>query len=240
MSKRTTAESALAVNRDVWTGMFRWLRKKGAVRKYPDEIVVVWLLGYARTRHRVKRVLDVGCGFSQSAGVFLDQGFQYWGVDVTRAGLLSEKQLKKMGWAGRVHLSLFEPPQLTFPDRMFSHVISMEALHLNSTPEAMRTIISELHRVLKPQGRFMATVVRPDCWFVAPKCADRLTSETVRVNENQPEEEKVGATYFVFHDERHIREYFSPFARCWIGQYTRVFGEENHKYLSYWIISAEK
>ncbi|MEW6533344.1 MAG: class I SAM-dependent methyltransferase [Thermodesulfobacteriota bacterium] len=240
MPKHATVESPLAVNSDVWAGMFRWLRKKGAVRKYPDEIVVAWLLGYARTRHRVKRVLDVGCGFSQSAGVFLDQGFQYWGVDVTRAGLLSEKQLKKKGWAGRVHLSLFEPPQLTFPDRMFSHVISMEALHLNSTSEAMRTIISEVHRVLKPGGRFLATVVRPDYWFIDQGYVDWLSPEVIRVNERHIEKERIGATYFVFQDETHIRQYFSPFARCWIGQYTRVFGEENHKYLSYWIISAEK
>jgi ubiquinone/menaquinone biosynthesis C-methylase UbiE len=134
---------SIQINRDRWNSMFDWIASRGG-RKYPDETVVIWLLGHAKTEHTEKRVLDVGCGWSQSLPPFLDSGFEYWGVDITDRGFIPIELLKEKGIADSTHLSVFNPPRLDFPDNFFSHLITISAIHLNAEPESLVPIIAEL------------------------------------------------------------------------------------------------
>lgn len=233
-------ENYLNKNRDVWENMFEWIHSRGGHRKYPNETVVIWLLGYARTHHQHKKVLEIGSGWSQCLPLFMNEGFEYWGVDVTDKAFISADILAKYGWSDRVHLSILTPPRLDFPDEMFTHAISTEALHLNSEPESIKNIINEIYRVLKPGGRFVATVMKPDYWFITTGGATWVSDEMIEINRTHCEKERIGATYFVFKDKGHIRTYFKKFAKIYIGQESRVFGEFEGKYISHWIISVEK
>lgn len=230
----------LNTNRDVWDRMFDWIHSYGGHRRYTNETVVIWLLGYARTGHEVKRALDVGCGWSQCLPLFMNEGFEYVGVDVTENAFLPTELLENTGYKDRTTLKLFTPPKLDFPDRHFSHCISTEALHLNSTGDSMRAMIGEIHRTLMDGGRFMATCMTPDYWYMPLGTADWISDETIRVSERHIEAERHGATYFVFRDEEHIKEYFKDFSKVWIGKEQRMFGEFPDKDLHHWIISAEK
>jgi ubiquinone/menaquinone biosynthesis C-methylase UbiE len=231
--------SDIAQNRDRWEAMFRWVNARGG-RKYPNETAVIWLLGYARTAHADQRILDLGCGWSQSLMLFLNEGFEYWGVDVTDRGFLSNHIVASERFRDRVHLSVFEPPTLEFPDAFFSHLVSTEAIHLNPTPDALSTMIRECHRVLQPDGRLLATVMRPSYWFLTCGYADWTGPSTIRINDACPEEPRRGAQYFVFRDETEIRTYFSDFSQVHVGQELRRFGEDEEKMTDYWIISASK
>jgi cyclopropane fatty-acyl-phospholipid synthase-like methyltransferase len=231
-------EDVTRANRQVWERMFAWINSRGGGRKYPNETVVTWLLGHARTDLEPKRVLDLGCGWSQSLPVFMDQGFDYWGVDVTDGAFVNPRDIASAGWGERVTLEVFEPPKLKMPNEFFSHVVSTEALHLNSEPGSMRAMIDELHRVLRPGGRLLATVMKPDYWIITSGGADWVGRDTILVNPRHVEKARVGATYFVFRDQEHIRKYFSGFSRVWIGQESRQFGEFAEKLVSHWIISA--
>jgi SAM-dependent methyltransferase len=231
---------SIAINRERWNAMFDWIASRGG-RKYPDETVVIWLLGHARTEHAQKRVLDVGCGWSQSLAPFLDAGFEYWGVDVTDRGFMPREVLEQSGFASRTHLSVFTPPRLEFADAFFSHLITIGAIHLNPEPATLKPMIAECHRVLAPKGRFLATCIRPEYWFVKYGWADWIGPNTVEVNDKHPERARRGARYFVFRSEEEIRAYFSAFASVHIGRETRFFGEDkNGKLTDYWIISATK
>lgn len=231
----------LDTNKHVWENMFDWIHSRGGHRRYPNETVVTWLLGYAKTDHPNKRVLDVGCGWSQCLPLFMNEGFEYVGIDVTDKGFLDPGLIQRQGWADRTRLELFVPPLLEgFADASFSHAISTEALHLNSTPEAMQAIVNEVHRVLMPGGRFLATVMRPDYWYMPNGGATWVGEETIEVNENHVEKNRIGARYFVFKDQARIRHYFERFSKIYIGRECRVFGEYPEKFLSHWIISVEK
>ena len=136
----------LAKNTEVWNNMFDWIERRNASRKYPNETVVTWILGYANTHKSLSReerkVLDVGCGWCQSISVFINEGFTYYGVDVTSVAFPRREELAGIGWSDNVHLSIFNPPKLDYPDNYFSHAFSTEALHLNPDKEAMTAIIA--------------------------------------------------------------------------------------------------
>lgn len=232
-------QESIVINRDRWNAMFDWIAGRGG-RRYPDETVVMWLFGHARTRHRFKRVLDVGCGWCQCLPVFMDAGFEYWGVDVTDRAFPAEA-VENSDFRERAHLSVFEPPHLDFPDDHFSHLITIAAIHLNPEPASLKPMITECHRVLAPGGRFLATVIRPDYWFIKLGYVDWIGPNTIEINQLHPETARRGARYFVFKTEDEIREYFAAFATVYIGREMRQFGEDkNGKVTDVWIISAEK
>lgn len=231
---------SILINRDRWNAMFDWIATRGG-RRYPDETVVMWLFGHARTDHPFKRVLDVGCGWSQCLPVFMDAGFEYWGVDVTDRAYLPADVIEAAGFSDKTHLSVFKPPKLEFEDNFFSHLISIAAIHLNPEPEALRPMIAECHRVLAPKGRLLATVIRPEYWFIKLGYADWIGPNTVEINERHPEVARRGARYFVFKTEDEIRDYFGAFSKVSIGRELRYFGEDkNGKVTDVWIVSAEK
>lgn len=230
----------LTKNKDVWNDMFDWINSRGGARKYPNETVVTWLLGYARTEHPEKRVLDVGCGWSQSMPMCINEGYEYYGVDVTDRAFISDEIIKNNSWQDKVNLSVFTPPKLDFEDEYFSHAFSTEALHLNADSDSMQKIIDEIYRVLKPGGRFMATVMTPEYWYMPLGTAKYVTDEVIEVQENHVEKNRIGARYFVFQNEDHIKKYFSKFSKVHIGTEHRVFGEFAEKHISHWIISVEK
>ena len=234
----------LAKNTEVWNNMFDWIERRNASRKYPNETVVTWILGYANTHKSLskeeRKVLDVGCGWCQSISVFINEGFTYYGVDVTGVAFPRREELAGIGWSDNVHLSIFNPPKLDYPDNYFSHAFSTEALHLNPDKEAMTAIIAEVYRVLRPGGRFMATLMTPDYWYMPLGTAEYVSEETIEVLPNHVEKNRIGARYFVFKDEAHIKSYFSDFSKVWIGKESRVFGEYPEKTLHHWIVSVEK
>lgn len=230
----------LTKNKDVWNDMFDWINSRGGARKYPNETVVIWLLGFAKTQHSQKRVLDLGCGWSQSMPMCINEGYEYYGVDVTDRAFISDEIIQNNGWSSKVNLSVFTPPKLDFEDEFFSHSFSTEALHLNADSDSMQTIIDEIYRVLKPGGRFMATVMTPEYWYMPLGTAKYVTDEVIEVQENHVEENRIGARYFVFQDEEHIKKYFSKFSKIYIGKENRTFGEYPEKHISHWIISVEK
>ena len=104
----------------------------------------------------------------------------------------------------------------------------------------MRTVIGESLRVLKPGGRFFATLMTPDYWVLRQGYADWVNDEVIEINQKHVEKARVGARYFVFRDEAHIRDYFSGFSDVWIGSEHRVFGDRPEKYISHWLVSARK
>ena len=97
------------------------------------------------------KVLEIGCGVGTDGAQFAKAGADYTGVDLTDAAV----DLARTGFAladlpGRFLVS--DAESLDFPDSSFDLVYSHGVLH--HTPD-IRAAISEIHRVLKPEGRAM-------------------------------------------------------------------------------------
>jgi SAM-dependent methyltransferase len=117
------------------------------------------------------RVLDLGCGEGRHVhGLALLPGVEAVGVDPDAASLVKARDgLATLPGANPARFLRGSAYALPFADGLFDAVICSEVLeHLDDWPAA----IVEIARVLKPGGRFAATVPRawPEriCWALAP------------------------------------------------------------------------
>jgi SAM-dependent methyltransferase len=101
------------------------------------------------------RVLDVGCGSGWATRLLADYANKgrVTGIDI------SDEMVRVARESSTAHANVdFEvasAERLPFADNEFSHAFSMESLYYyENIPQAL----SEIHRVLRPGGRFLAVV----------------------------------------------------------------------------------
>lgn len=111
------------------------------VRHYLDKRV-----GVVRSLLRSGSVLDVGCGTGVLAAEVAGAGFEAVGVDVS-PGMLAEA-------AGRGLAGVFAAfsTALPFADDTFNLAITVATLHHLETPARVALTISEMARVVRPDG----------------------------------------------------------------------------------------
>jgi ubiquinone/menaquinone biosynthesis C-methylase UbiE len=103
------------------------------------------------TRHRGKRVLEVGVGAGTDHLQWARAGADLYGVDLTDAGVeATRRRLEIYGLSSR--LRRVDAESLPFEDGFFDVVYSWGVIHHSQHPER---IIAEIRRVLKPGGTFI-------------------------------------------------------------------------------------
>src|SRR3989344_3455351 len=101
---------------------------------------------------RGKKVLDIACGTGVLTEQFVRMGADVTAIDLTpKAVELTKKRLSLYGLHGNVMEA--DAQRLPFPDNSFDFVCAWGCLmHMPETEKA----ISEIHRVLKPEGTMLA------------------------------------------------------------------------------------
>jgi SAM-dependent methyltransferase len=89
------------------------------------------------------RVLDVGCGAGQVVGRLTEAGYEAYGVDVSEPNIEKARKFSD-------RCQFYDGKHLPFPDR---HFASTGALNVLEHVEAPEDFITELVRVVQPQGR---------------------------------------------------------------------------------------
>jgi SAM-dependent methyltransferase len=103
------------------------------------------------TRHRGKRVLEVGVGAGTDHLQWARAGAECYGVDLTDAAIETTRQrLDAYGLSS--NLRRIDAESLPFEDGSFDLVYSWGVIHHSERPER---IVEEIRRVLKPGGRFI-------------------------------------------------------------------------------------
>lgn len=106
------------------------------------------------TRHRGKKVLEVGVGAGTDHLQWARAGCQCFGVDLTEAGIeTTRKRLSCYGLESQ--LQRVDAERLPYSDATFDIVYSWGVIHHSERPEQ---IAAEIHRVLKPGGTFIGMV----------------------------------------------------------------------------------
>ena len=111
-----------------------------------------------------RRVLDAGCGSGPLFAALRDRGAIVTGVDLS-AGLLAQAR-RRLGPDADLRLADLTDP-LPFSDDSFDDVIASLVLHYF---EDWGPTLAEMHRVLRPDGRLIASVHHP----TADYCFERL------------------------------------------------------------------
>ena len=106
------------------------------------------------------RVLEIGCGLGTDGVQFAQAGADYTGVDLTEAAIdLARKNFEQRGLQGEFKVA--DAENLDFADSSFDLVYSHGVLH--HTPDIARAV-SEIHRVLKPEGRAIVMLYHRDSY----------------------------------------------------------------------------
>lgn len=106
------------------------------------------------------RVLEIGCGLGTDGAQFAKAGAVYTGVDLTDAAIdLAKRRFEQFNLPG--NFCTADAERLEFETNSFDLVYSHGVLH--HTPDTAAAV-SEIHRVLKPNGRAVVMLYHRDSY----------------------------------------------------------------------------
>ncbi|MDR2817411.1 MAG: class I SAM-dependent methyltransferase [Oscillospiraceae bacterium] len=124
--------------------------------RYPSDSVVRFV--YTKCARGAK-VLDLGCGVGRHSWFLAREGFDVCGTDFSNAGIeKTKKLLERENLRGNFKVSSVD--NIPYDDNYFDACVSSDVLCC-CTNRVIQRSVSELHRVLKPQGKALI-VVRAD------------------------------------------------------------------------------
>ena len=147
-----------------WENIFK---KEGKVfhKPHPDLPEVIKLM----KKNKVKRVLDLGCGSGRHTVLLAREGFEVYGMDNAPSGLrMTKKWLKELKLKAKIiNSSCYK--KIPFYDNFFDAVISIQVIH-HAKLKDINHCISEIERILKPNGTVFVTVTKNKVKGRATKC----------------------------------------------------------------------
>jgi SAM-dependent methyltransferase len=129
-----------------------------AQRKYPNEELCRFVgrnfSHFTSGEKSSMRVLEVGCGSGSNLWMLAREGFDAFGVDLSRESLLlAERMLESYGVCAS--LSVGDMTQLEFDDEFFQVVVDVFSSYCLDAEQA-KLFISSVRRVLAPDGVFFS------------------------------------------------------------------------------------
>ncbi|MCX6723403.1 MAG: class I SAM-dependent methyltransferase [Candidatus Staskawiczbacteria bacterium] len=102
-------------------------------------------------KHKVKKILDLGCGTGRHSVYLAKKGFEVYGIDIAEEGIRQAKQwLKSEKLKANLKIgSIYE--RLPYENDFFDAIISTYTIH-HQRIEKIRKAIQEIERILKPGG----------------------------------------------------------------------------------------
>jgi len=128
---------------------------------YPWSSVVTFVFRYRPKHEGPMSILEVGCGNAANLWFAAREGHSVAGVDGSETAIAYARDwFYAEGLKGDLRVGDFST--LPFPDRSFDMAVDRGALSFASI-DTVASAISEIHRVLKPGGRFMFTPYSDRC-----------------------------------------------------------------------------
>ncbi len=150
-------------------------------------------------RDGLDRALDLGCGNGRHAQLLGEHGAEVVGLDVSR-GLLAEARQRAADRDFTVDLVHGDAGRLPFKNGQFSQVVYVATLHHLPTREARHASLSEIGRVLEPDGRGLVSA-----WSTAHDRFEATEGFDTTVDWTLPGGEQVGRFYHIY-DPEEFRE----------------------------------
>lgn len=151
--------------------------------------------------HNVNRVLDLACGSGRHTIYLAKQGFEVYGLDISKEGIKSARSwLENEGLHAELTVgSMYE--RLPYKSNFFDAVVCIRALN-HGTIEDIGGAISEIERVLRPEGLVYVTLRKR----ISKK--KRLEHKDIAPRTYVPlEGEEKGVIHYLFNKELLRREF---------------------------------
>lgn len=135
--------------------------------RYPPEDLVRFMgRNYKHQKSNAIKVLEVGCGPGANLWFLHREGFDVAGIDGSETAIeIARQRLKKENTgfnAKEPDLRVADFSLLPWADSQFDVVIDIFAIYAN-TSEIIGKVLNEVHRVLKPEGRFYSKLWGRGC-----------------------------------------------------------------------------
>jgi ubiquinone/menaquinone biosynthesis C-methylase UbiE len=156
-------------------------------------------------QHRVKKVLDIGCGAGRHVVYLSGNGFQVFGLDssdkaikMTREVLKETKQNAEL-----ITASMYE--KLPYTDNYFDAIICTKALNHN-TLNNIRCAVSEMERILNPGGTIFIVVTKTR--KILPSKKQKREAEIIAERTLIPKTgREIGVIHFQFNKQILLKEF---------------------------------
>jgi SAM-dependent methyltransferase len=133
------------------------------------------------------RVLDAGCGAGRNSEYLMKCGTEVFGVDSdpNQIARIRDVAAKAAPGLSPEHFRVARLDDLPFPDAHFDAVICSAVLHFSNDTAEFENAVSEMWRVLRPNGVFFARLASTigvegrvkhlrDRWYHLPDGSDRF------------------------------------------------------------------
>jgi SAM-dependent methyltransferase len=159
-----------------------------------------------------RRFLDLGCGRGRHSIQFAKNGFDVSSIDLSDVAVYGLQE-----WAGREGLNITtaidDMMDLPFEDEAFDCLLAYHVIsHTDS--KGIGKVISEIKRVLKPEGEFYITLCSKNAWSYKEAGYPRLDDNTVTKVEDGPEN---GVPHY-YVDEVVLKELLADFKLITVRQ----------------------
>jgi len=151
-----------------------------------------------------KDFLDLGCGIGRHSLLFGEQGFNVTILDIVPDAVeQTESLLKSEGipCSGRIE----DMENISFDDNSFDCILSWQVINHNDT-KGIKQTISEIHRILKPNGEVALTIPSKKTWGFRQDWP--VVDENTKLNMANPVENNIPHFYA---DYDLIKELFKDF-----------------------------
>ena len=153
---------------ETWQKYYKdmYLENETAKPRFPDENLVRLLKGNYVKLPKTGRVLDVGFGGGANLVMCAQQGFEAHGLEVCQEIVDAvEKQARQL-YGIDLKLGVLKDTSLPYADGYFDIVISWNAVYYFGERSLVRSAIDEFHRVLRPGGVLLLSIIHPNSWMV--------------------------------------------------------------------------
>jgi len=197
----------------IWEKVFR-TQEWG---KYPPEELIRFVAKnfYKAPNREAVKILDLGCGTGACTWYLAREGFSAYGIDGSTAAIKRAKQrFSEERLKGEFVVGDFV--KIPYPREFFDCVIDVCSIQHNR-PSSAKKVVSEVHRVLKPDGKFFSMLASVGIW----------------------KGPYVGKGYVHFYKLSEIGELFKNFKILSIEKSERTYYNRKRK-IAHWVVFMEK
>lgn len=179
-------------------------------RMFPTEYLLRAVLSHAHysiatTDLQKKKVLDIGCLYSNNLVPFHERGCEVFGIEVNEEMVHLAKQSAEL-WKINAAISRGTNSSIPFADIFFDLVLSINTIHYEDSKEGICRALSEFARVGKPGCQYVISTPGPEHIYL--KTAERLGENQYRLNTN---EFRNGQIMAYFDNKEHFVETLQEF-----------------------------
>lgn len=108
-------------------------------------------------RHKIKNVLDLGCGMGRPCIHLAEKGFEVVGIDISKSALRMAKEWVRREKLANVALICGVMTHLPFRDDCFDAVVSVSVI-IHALKRNIEKTVAEIHRTLRKNGSLLTNL----------------------------------------------------------------------------------